>query len=145
MGVAYLVLESGAVFKGQSFGYDGEAAGELVYTTKMTGYMTTLSDPANSGMIVLQTFPLIGNYGVIMEEFGTGPIRPEAYIVREWCQEPSNFRSEGNLDFFLRERGVPGLCGVDTRALMRVIRESGAVMAVISKTPEWKGSIHGAV
>ena len=144
MGAAYLILENGAVFKGRSFGYDSEAAGELVCSTKMTGYMATLSDPAHRGQIVFQTFPLIGNYGVISEEFGPGPVQPIAYIVREWCQEPSNFRSEGNLDFFLRERGIPGLCGVDTRALARVIRENGSMYAMISKTPalteeQWAG------
>jgi len=134
MSAAYLILENGTVFKGRSFGYDGEASGELVYSTKMTGYMATLSDPAYHGKIVFQTFPLIGNYGVITEEFGTGPIQLAAYIVREWCQEPSNFRNEGNLDFFLRERKIPGLCGVDTRALTRIIRENGAMNATISKT-----------
>ena len=135
MSVAYLILDNGAVFKGQSFGYDGEAVGELVYSTKMTGYMSTLSDPSYKDKIVLQTFPLIGNYGVIPEEFGTGPIQLKAYIVREWCQEPSNFRSEGNLDFFLRERKIPGLCGIDTRALTRIIRDNGTIRAMISRTP----------
>ena len=136
MSDSYLILENGAVFKGLSFGYDGEAAGKLVFSTKMTGYMETLADPAYSGQIVLQTFPLIGNYGVIPDEFGSGPVHLKAYIVREWCQEPSNFKSEGDLDTFLRENGIPGLCGIDTRALMRVIRENGALGAMISKTPE---------
>ena len=133
MGAAYLILENGKVFQGRSFGYDGEAVGELVYSTKMTGYMSTLSDPAYHGKIVFQTFPLIGNYGVIAEEFGSGPVQLKAYIVREWCQEPSNFRNEGNLDFFLREKGVVGLCGIDTRALTHVIRDNGAMNAMISR------------
>ena len=128
---AYLILENGAVFKGQQFGYYGEAAGRLVFTTAMTGYMETLADPAYTGQIVLQTFPLIGNYGFISEDFGDGPVYLKAYIVREWCQEPSNFRSEGSLDAFLREKKTPGLCGVDTRALMRVIRENGPMNAVL--------------
>ena len=133
MGAVYLILENGKVFTGRAFGYDGEAMGELAYSTKMTGYMATLSDPAHHGKIVFQTFPLIGNYGIITEEFGSGPIQPKAYIVREWCQEPSNFRNEGNLDFFLRERGIPGLCGIDTRALTRLVRDNGPMKAMISR------------
>ena len=145
MSDAYLILENGAVFKGQSFGYVGEAVGELVFSTKMTGYMETLADPAYSGQIVLQTFPLIGNYGVIPEDFGPGPVHLKAYIVREWCQEPSNFRSEGNLDTFLREKKTPGLCGIDTRALMRIIRENGAMNAMISLTPELSAAQQAAL
>jgi len=133
---AYLILENGAVFKGRSFGYDGEAVGELVFTTGMTGYLETLSDPAYFGQIVLQTFPLIGNYGVIPQDFGPGPVHLKAYIVRDWCQEPSNFRSEGNLDSFLREIKTPGLYGIDTRRLTRMLRESGVMNAMVSKTPE---------
>ena len=136
MSSAYLILENGAVFKGKPFGYDGEAVGELVFSTGMTGYLETLSDPAYFGQIVLQTFPLIGNYGVIPQDFGTGPIHMKAYIVREWCQEPSNFRNEGNLDSFLREKRTPGLSGIDTRKLTRMIRENGVINAMISKTPE---------
>ena len=136
MGDAFLILENGTVFKGRSFGYDGEAVGRLVYSTKMTGYMETLADPAYSGQIVFQTFPLIGNYGVIPEDFGDGPVYLKAYIVREWCQEPSNFRSEGTLDIFLREKKTPGLCDIDTRALMRVVRANGAMNAMLSRAPE---------
>ena len=136
MSDAYLILENGTVFKGQSFGYSGEAAGKLVFSTGMTGYLETLADPSYSGQIVMQTFPLIGNYGVIPEDFGEGPVHLSAYIVRQWCQEPSNFRSEGNLDTFLREKKTPGLCGIDTRALMRVMRDNGLMSAMISSAPE---------
>ena len=136
MSHVYLILENGAVFKGRPFGYDGEVVGELVFSTCMTGYLKTLSDPSYYGQIVLQTFPLIGNYGVIRRDFGPGPVHLRAYIVRDWCQEPSNFRSEGNLDSFLREMKTPGLFGVDTRALTRIIRENGTMNAVISKTAE---------
>ena len=139
MGTAYLILENGTVFKGRSFGHDGEAIGELVFTTGATGYLETLSDPAYYGQIVLQTFPLIGNYGAIAEDFGDGSVHPSAYIAREWCQEPSNFRSEGNLDSFLREHKTPGLSGIDTRALTRIIREEGTMNAMLSKTPELSG------
>ena len=136
MGEAYLLLDNGTVFEGRPFGYIGEAVGELVFSTAMTGYLEALSDPAYHGQILLQTFPLIGNYGVIPRDFGSGPIHLKAYIVRQWCQEPSNFRSEGNLDSFLRERGIPGLYGIDTRALTRIIRENGTMNAMISTCPE---------
>ena len=136
MSKAYLILENGTVFEGEQFGYDGEAVGEVVFSTAMTGYLETLSNPSYYGQIVLQTFPLIGNYGVIQDEFGTGAVHLTAYIVREWCQEPSNFRNEGNLDFFLRENKIPGLHGVDTRALTRILRDCGVMNAMISKIAE---------
>jgi len=143
----YLILENGSVFKGESFGYDSETVGELVFTTSMTGYMETLSDPAYFGQIVLSTFPLIGNCGFNKQDFGTGLPHLKAYIVREWCREPSNFRSEGNLDIFLRERKIPGLCGIDTRALASMIREKGTINAMVSKTPELnegqRADLHG--
>ena len=133
---AYLILENGVVLSGKSFGYDGEIVGELVFSTGMTGYLETLSDPAYYGQIVIQTFPLIGNYGVIREDFGAGPAHLKAYIVRDWCQEPSNFRSEGNLDSFLREKKIPGIYDIDTRKLTREIRDNGTMNAMVSKTPE---------
>ena len=136
MSGAYLILENGVVFKGRSFGYDAQAVGELVFSTAMTGYLETLADPVYYGQIVLQTFPLIGNYGVIPSDFGSGPVHLKAYIVREWCQEPSNFRNEGDLDSFLRKWRVPGLFGIDTRALTRILRENGVMNAMVSKTPE---------
>ena len=135
MGCAYLILENGDVFKGRPFGFDGEAVGELVFSTGMSGYLETLSDPSYFGQIVLQTFPLIGNYGVIPQDFGPGPVHLSAYIVREWCQEPSNFRSEGNLDSFLRLNRVPGLFDVDTRRLTSLIRDKGVMNAMISREP----------
>jgi carbamoyl-phosphate synthase small subunit len=136
MGKAYLVLENGAVFEGQSFGYEGETVGELVFNTGMTGYLETLTDPSYYGQIVIQTFPLIGNYGVIPSDFESSGVQVKAYIVREWCQEPSNFRCEGALDTFLHDNGIPGLYGLDTRALTRIVRESGVMNAMLSKTPE---------
>lgn len=139
MGKAYLVLENGAVFEGQTFGYEGEAVGELVFNTGMTGYLETLTDPSYYGQIVIQTFPLIGNYGVIPSDFESSKIQVKAYIVREWCQEPSNFRCEGTLDTFLYDNGIPGLYGLDTRALTRIVRESGVMNAMISKKPDLTG------
>ena len=131
-----MILENGTVFKGRSFGYDGQAVGQLVSSTRMTGYMETLTDPRYKGQIVFQTFPLIGNYGVITEETISPNVHLSAYIVRQWCQEPSNFRSEGNLDTFLRHNKIPGLCDIDTRRLARIVRESGPVNAMVSATPE---------
>jgi carbamoyl-phosphate synthase small subunit len=129
-------LANGAVFEGQSFGYEAETTGELVFNTGMTGYIETLTDPSYYGQIVIQTFPLIGNYGVIPSDFESGDVQVKGYIVREWCQEPSNFRSEGELDTFLRQRKIPGLCGIDTRAVTRIVRESGVMNARISQKPE---------
>lgn len=126
---AYLVLENGTVFTGKSFGLAAEAVGELVFTTSMTGYMETLTDPRFYGQIVLQTFPLIGNYGVMQADKESKKTALRAYIVKEWCQEPSNFRSEGELDTFLKQNEIPGMCGVETRRLTRILRESGAMNA----------------
>ena len=92
---AYLILENGTVFEGESFGAEKETTGELVFTTAMTGYLETLTDPSYFGQVVLQTFPLIGNYGVIPADFETDAPSLKGYIVREWCQAPSNFRCEG--------------------------------------------------
>lgn len=129
---AYLVLENGRVFEGSRFGAAGDAVGELVFTTGMSGYLQTLTDPSYFGQIVVQTFPLIGNYGIIPAEFESAAPRLAAYVVREWCETPSNFRSEGNLDEYLKACGIPGLCGVDTRALTRVIRNAGVMRAKLS-------------
>ena len=97
---AYLVLENGKVFCGESFGAAGEVTAEVVFTTGMTGYLETLTDKSYFGQIVVQTFPLIGNYGVIPSDFEGKIIGPCGYIVKEWCQSPSNFRSEGDLGTF---------------------------------------------
>lgn len=128
---AYLVLENGTVFEGESFGAKKPVIGEVVFTTAMTGYLETLTDPSYYGQIVVQTFPLIGNYGVIPSDFESEKPHLKAYIVREWCQEPSNYRCEGDLDTFLKEQDIPGLCGIDTRRLTRIVREHGVMNAKI--------------
>ncbi|MBQ1687367.1 MAG: glutamine-hydrolyzing carbamoyl-phosphate synthase small subunit [Ruminococcus sp.] len=133
---AYLILENGIVFEGESFGAEKETMGELVFTTAMTGYLETLTDPSYYGQVVLQTFPLIGNYGVIPADFETDTPVLKGYIVREWCQAPSNFRCEGQLDAFLKEKGVPGICGIDTRALTRIVREYGVLNCKIQYKPD---------
>jgi carbamoyl-phosphate synthase small subunit len=129
---AYLVLKNGRVFEGRSFGASGETLGEVVFTTGMTGYLETLTDPSYNGQIVVQTFPLIGNYGVIPEDFEHPDVQPKGYIVREWCRRPSNFRSRGDIDAFLRERGIVGLWGIDTRELTRIIRDEGVMSGAIA-------------
>ena len=132
----YLILENGAVFQGEAFGADGEVTAEIVFTTAMTGFFETLTDKSYTGQAVVQTFPLIGNYGVIPEDAEGDRVGPSAYIVREWCRHPSNFRSRSDLDAFLKARGVVGLCRVDTRALTRMLRERGVMNGVITDTPE---------
>ena len=128
--MAYLVLSNGAVFEGTRIGAPGDTIGELVFTTGVVGYLETLTDPSYAGQIVMQTFPLIGNYGVIEADF-EGASAVKGYVVRELCDTPSNFRSQYALDRFLRERGIPGICGVDTRQLTRIIREEGVMNAII--------------
>ena len=131
---AYLVLENGKVFEGKFFGAKRDIIGELVFTTGMTGYLETLTDNSYYGQIVLQTFPLIGNYGVIPQDSEnlTQTIGAGAYIVKSWCEEPSNFRSEGNLDTFLKSVNVTGLYGIDTREVAKIIRENGVMNAKIT-------------
>lgn len=124
---AYLILENGKVFKGKYFGARAEVIGEIVFTTGMTGYLETLTDKSYLGQIIVQTFPLIGNYGVIPSDFESPSVRASAYIVKSWCQEPSNFRSEGNLDTFLKAQNIVGLYDIDTRALTKIIRENGVM------------------
>ena len=124
----YLLLENGDYFEGKSFGAPlREVTGEVVFTTGMTGYLETITDPSYFGQIVVQTFPLIGNYGVIPQDFENEEVYLSAYIVKEWCQEPSNFRCSGDLDTFFKERNIPGVYGIDTRKLAKTIRESGSM------------------
>jgi carbamoyl-phosphate synthase small subunit len=132
---AYLALENGAVYEGRPFGARGEATGEIVFATGMTGYLETLTDQSYYGQIVLQTFPLIGNYGVIPSDFESDSPAVRAYIVKHPCMGPSNFRSEGDLDAFMKRRGIIGLCGIDTRALTKAIRESGVMNGKITASP----------
>ena len=126
----YLILQDGRVFEGVRFGAETDTVGELVFTTGMCGYIETLTDPSYAGQIVMQTYPLIGNYGIIREDF-EGACCVKGYVVREYCDTPSNFRTDCDLDTYLKEQGVPGLCGVDTRELTRIIREHGVMNATI--------------
>jgi len=131
MSKAYLILSDGSVFEGTSFGAPVSAVGELVFTTGVVGYLETLTDPAYAGQIILQTFPAIGNYGVIEEDFD-GEFHASGYVVHEWCDTPSNFRAQYDIDRLLKDQGIPGICGVDTRALTRRLRDHGPLNAMIS-------------
>ncbi len=130
----YIILQNGHVFEGRAFGADGRVVGEIVFTTGVVGYLETLTDPSLYGQIVVGTFPLVGNYGVIPADMQSGKIHPKALVVREFCDEPSNYRCEGTIDSWLRENGVVGVSGVDTRALTKIIREYGVMNAIITDT-----------
>ncbi len=132
---AYLTLENGRVFEGRSFGAERETVGELVFTTGMTGYIETLTDPSYYGQIIMQTFPLIGNYGVIPEDFESIKCHASAYVVRERCTTPSNFRCKLTLEEYLKREGIPAIYGVDTREIARTVREAGVMNAAISFKP----------
>lgn len=138
----YLVLENGEVFAGEALGASCDTVGELVFTTGMNGYIETLTDPSYCGQIVLQTFPLIGNYGIIPADF-EGGCHVRGYVVREACSTPSNFRCTQTLDAFLKENHVPGISGIDTRAVTRILREAGTMNAAICDTaPEDLAPLH---
>lgn len=130
----YIILQNGQVFEGRSFGAEGRVVGEIVFATGMVGYLEALTDPVYHGQILVQTFPLIGNYGVIEQDLETKRIHVSAYVVREWAENPSNYRCGGDIDTWLRKNGVVGICGVDTRALTEAIREYGVMNAIITDT-----------
>lgn len=131
----YICLADGQIFEGKRFGASGEITGELVFTTGMGGYIETLTDPSYFGQIVMQTFPLIGNYGFIDEDMESTKSYVSAYIVREYCKEPSNFRCGKTLDDYLKENNIIGVYDVDTREITKIIRESGVMNAVICSDP----------
>lgn len=131
MNKAVLLLANGQVFEGNGFGASGCIIGEAVFTTGMTGYLETLTDPSYYGQIVTQTFPLIGNYGVIHPDFESEKSHVRGYIVRDFCDKPSNFRCEGDLDSFLKSNQIIGLCGIDTRKLTKVLREAGVMNGML--------------
>ncbi len=131
----YIVLENGMVFKGKAFGADKEVIAELVFTTGMTAYVETLTDPSFYGQAIVQTFPLLGNYGVMAADAESKINGAWAYIVREWCEKPSNFRCEGDIDAYLKQAGIPGVYGIDTRALTRVLRINGTMNCAVTADP----------
>ena len=131
---AILALEDGRVFRGESFGAATEATGEVVFNTAMTGYQEVLSDPSYCGQIVTFTYPLMGNYGVNDADWESGQIRAQAMVCREVSEIASNWRSTGRLQDLLDARGVPGICGIDTRALTRHLRDKGVMRGCVSAT-----------
>lgn len=134
MSRAYLLLENGMVFEGEGFGAAGTRVGELVFTTGMTGCAESLTDPSYRGQLITFTFPMLGNYGICYEDRESPHIHARAVVVREFCPQPSNFRAEVDVDTFLREEGVCGICGVDTRRITQLIRDKGVMNAAVTNT-----------
>lgn len=134
MSRAYLLLENGMVFEGEGFGAAGTRVGELVFTTGMTGCAESLTDPSYRGQLITFTFPMLGNYGICYEDRESPHIHARAVVVREFCPQPSNFRNEVDVDTFLREEGVCGICGVDTRRITQLIRDKGVMNAAVTNT-----------
>ncbi len=131
----YICLANGNIFEGKRFGAESDVIGELVFATGMCGYIETLTDPSYYGQIVMQTFPLIGNYGFINEDAESTRSAVSAYIVREPCDNPSNFRYDQTLDEYLKKNNIPGVYDVDTRQITKIIRESGVMNAMITDDP----------
>jgi carbamoyl-phosphate synthase small subunit len=129
---AILVLEDGSVYEGVSFGAQTNTYGEVVFSTSMTGYQEMLTDPSYAGQILVLTYPLIGNYGVNETDFESKQIQVRGFAVREHCTQPSHWQNTGTLQEFLVANGIPGISGIDTRALTRHIRSVGVMMGVIS-------------
>ena len=131
-----LILETGDVFNGTAFGSTDASEGEIVFTTGMTGYQETLSDPSYCGQIVTMTYPLIGNYGINRDDFESIEPAIKGMIVRELAETPSNFRSDATLDDLFLLKRIPGIQGIDTRKLTRIIRELGSVKGMLTAAGE---------
>ena len=129
---AFLILEDGHVFTGTSIGSEREVVSEIVFNTSMTGYLEVLTDPSYAGQAVVMTYPLIGNYGICYEDMESGRPWPDGYIVRELSRLPSNFRSTDTIQNFLKKYDIPGIAGIDTRALTKILRESGTMNGMIT-------------
>jgi carbamoyl-phosphate synthase small subunit len=137
-----LVLEDGAAFEGWSFAGEGEVGGEVVFTTSMVGYQETITDPSYRGQILLFTYPLIGNYGVIPGDEESRKVQAAAVLVREYTPHPSNWASERSLADLLDENGVLGIEGIDTRALTRHLRDKGAMRGMVSTSESNRNVLH---
>lgn len=134
---AFLILEDGTVFTGTSIGADKEIISEIVFNTSMTGYLEVLTDPSYAGQAVCMTYPLIGNYGICAEDQESARPWPDGYIVRELSRIPSNFRSEDSIQHFLQAHDIPGIAGIDTRALTRILREKGTMNGMITTNEDY--------
>ena len=137
MGKAYLILENGKKYEGVSFGASGTSVGELVFTTGMTGCVESLTDPSYFGQLVIFTFPMFCNYGVADADMESSSIHVRGAVVREVCDEPSNFRCQENIQTFMERMGIVGIAGVDTRELTQLIRDRGVMNAVITGDPDY--------
>ena len=135
---AFLILEDGTVFTGTSIGSKKEIISEIVFNTSMTGYLEVLTDPSYAGQAVCMTYPLIGNYGICYEDQESLRPWPDGYIVRELSRIPSNFRCEDTIQNFLKRYDIPGIAGIDTRALTRILREKGTMNGMITTNPDFK-------
>lgn len=133
---AFLILEDGTVFAGESIGSTREVISEIVFNTSMTGYLEVLTDPSYAGQAVVMTYPLIGNYGITPDMESERPW-VDGYIVRELSRIPSNFRCEGTIQDFLKEHDIPGICGIDTRALTKILRDKGTMNGMITTNEDY--------
>jgi carbamoyl-phosphate synthase small subunit len=129
---AKLILENGVVFEGKAFGHIEETVGEVVFNTGMTGYQEILTDPSYYGQIVTMTYPLIGNYGINLDDMESKNAKVRGFIVKERCQNPSNWRCEFELEEYLKRNKITGLEGIDTRALTKIIRNYGTMKGIIA-------------
>lgn len=129
---AFLILEDGTVFEGTSIGSTRDMISEIVFNTSMTGYLEVLTDPSYAGQAVVMTYPLIGNYGICYDDMESERPWPDGYIVRELSRMPSNFRCQGTIQEFLEKYDIPGICGIDTRALTKILREKGTMNGMIT-------------
>ena len=129
---AFLILEDGTVFEGSRIGSTRDVISEIVFNTSMTGYLEVLTAPSYAGQAVCMTYPLIGNYGICYEETESLRPWPDGYIVRELSRMPSNFRCEGTIQDFLEKNDIPGVAGIDTRALTKILREKGTMNGMIT-------------
>lgn len=131
-----LVLENGSVYHGKSFGAEQSTSGEVIFNTSMTGYQEVISDPAYHGQIVMFTYPLVGNYGINLDDFETVNPLINGIIVKEACEHPSNFRYDETLHDYLNANDIPGITGIDTRKLMRELRKDGTMKGCITTTEQ---------
>lgn len=135
---AFLILEDGTVFEGAHIGADKEIISEIVFNTSMAGYLEVLTDPSYAGQAVCMTYPLIGNYGVCREDMESRKLWPDGFIVRELSRIPSNFRCDATIQEVLEEYGIPGIAGIDTRALTKILREKGTMNGCITTNENYE-------
>ena len=134
---AFLILEDGTVFEGTQIGADREIISEIVFNTSMAGYLEVLTDPSYAGQAVCMTYPLIGNYGICKDDMESKKPWPDGFIVRELSRNFSNFRADFSIQQFLQENDVPGIAGIDTRALTKILREKGTMNGMITTNEQY--------